>query len=291
MTAGNSISATQVTITSATTATYSYDNALRMTQVLNQLGSATISQHSYPSLDAVGNRLQVNELVPAVLGAPGQITPVNTGYGYDTLYRLTSVNNGATTYTYDPVGNRLSKSTTSYAYDRADRILSAGSVGFTVNANGNLTARGTDTFAYDQANRLTSATVGGTMSTDVYDGDGKRASRTVRSATTSYVYDVTVSLPNVLTDGTLKYVYGLGLTYAVDGSGNVRVFRADRLGVNSVSRADRADSVASDDVRANTRGGNRYTSNSHRRVLLDNRALGDPGDLVARRADVREDAV
>src|SRR5579884_2184955 len=84
--------------------TICYDNALRLTQVLNQLGSATISQHSYPSLDGVGNRLQVNELVPAALGTPGQTTPVNTSYGYDKLYRLTSVNNGATSYSYDPVG-------------------------------------------------------------------------------------------------------------------------------------------------------------------------------------------
>ncbi len=41
------------------------------------------------------------------------------------------------------------------------------------------------------------------------------------SSTTSYVYDVNASLPNVLADGTFKYVYGLGLAYAVDSSGNV----------------------------------------------------------------------
>jgi hypothetical protein len=34
----------------------------------------------------------------------------------------------------------------------------------------------------------------------------------------------------VLTDGTLKYVYGLGLAYAVDGSGNLQVYHADGLG-------------------------------------------------------------
>jgi RHS repeat-associated protein len=41
---------------------------------------------------------------------------------------------------------------------------------------------------------------------------------------------VTASLPDVLTDGTLKYVYGLGLTYAVDSSGNVQVYHADGRG-------------------------------------------------------------
>ena len=135
-----------------------------------------------------------------------------------------------TTHTYDPVGNRLSKNTTNYSYDRADRILSAGALTDTVNANGNLTNRGTDTFAYDQANRLTSATVSGVTSTDSYDGDGKRAALTVGTTTTSYVYDLNGSLPDVLTDGTFKYVYGLGLGYAVDGSGNVEVYHTDGLG-------------------------------------------------------------
>lgn len=84
--------------------------------------------------------------------------------------------------------------------------------------------------AYDQASRLTSATVNGTTGTDAYDGDGKRASQTVGSTTTSYVYDVNGALPNVLVDGTFKYVYGLGLAYAVDSSGNVQVYHTNGLG-------------------------------------------------------------
>ena len=111
-----------------------------------------------------------------------------------------------------------------------NRALTAGPVNYTVNANGNLTARGTDGFSYDQANRLKSATVSGTISSDVYDGDGKRVSKTVGSTTTSYVYDVNGNLPNVLTDGTLKYVYGLGLAYTVDITGTVQVLHTDGLG-------------------------------------------------------------
>ncbi len=97
-----------VTKLALTTASYSYDNAVRLTQVANVLNrnEATISQHSY-TLDAVGNRTQVSELIPAALGPPGQTTPISTSYGYDRLYRLTVVN-ATPTYTYDPVGNRLS---------------------------------------------------------------------------------------------------------------------------------------------------------------------------------------
>ncbi len=233
----------QVTNVNGTTATYSYDNALRLTDVLTQLGSNTLSRHTY-TLDAVGNRTQVNELLPQ-LGFVGTTTPSQTSYGYDTLYRLTSVTgpSGTTSYRYDPVGNRLTRTrgdTLSYSYDRADRITAAGEITDTVNANGNLTARGSDSFLYDQANRLISATVGGTTTTATYDGDGKRVSTTVGGVTTTYMYDVNTSLPVVLEDGHFTYFYGLGLTYAVDQSnGLVRVFHADGLGsVRAITNLD-----------------------------------------------------
>jgi YD repeat-containing protein len=152
---------------------YNYDNALRLTEVLNQdaarpftgqlgvalakpggialgTGGATISRHTY-TLDAVGNRTGLDELLPQ-LGAGRPLAPIaSTSYGYDRLYQLTSVTPSGppTSYSYDPVGNRLSMvrgSSTSYTYDRADRILTAGATSYTVNANGNTTARGADSF-------------------------------------------------------------------------------------------------------------------------------------------------
>jgi hypothetical protein len=77
-----------------------------------------------------------------------------------------------TTYTYDRVGNRLTRSrlgiTASYSYDRADRITQAGPLTLSVNNAGNETARGVDSFSYDQATRLISATVAGVASTKHY---------------------------------------------------------------------------------------------------------------------------
>jgi len=156
-------------------------------------------------------------------------------YGYDRLSRLTSVTgpDGAPTYGYDPVGNRVSKvlaGTTTYTYDRADRITAAGAIGITLDANGNTTARGADTFAYDQANRLETATVAGTTETYAYDGDGVRFSRRVGGGSPiRYVSDVNRTLPVTIDDGTRKYVYGLGLAYAVSGSA-IEVYHTDRLG-------------------------------------------------------------
>ena len=71
-------------------------------------------------------------------GLPSRPGPSSTTqtlvYGYDALYWLTSAGGGPagyTTYTYDPVGNRLTRtrnstSQISDAYDKADRITAAG---------------------------------------------------------------------------------------------------------------------------------------------------------------------
>jgi len=167
--------------------------------------------------------------------APGP-SPTSTAYSYDKLYRLTGVGpagqNPTTTYTYDPLGNRLSKGSTSYTYDKSDRILTVGSTNYTVNNAGNQTNRGSDSFSYDQANRLTSATVNGTTGTYVYDGDGKRVSKTVSGVTTNYIYDVGGGLPVLLDDGVNKYVWGAGgLAYSFNkSSGAVNIYHTDGLG-------------------------------------------------------------
>jgi RHS repeat-associated protein len=162
-------------------------------------------------------------------------------YGYDRLYRLTSASggpSGSTTYTYDPVGNRLTRvrgsSSISYAYDKVDRITSAGATSYTLDAVGNMTVRGADCLAYDQANRLKTLDSACNSSTDAsyaYDGDGKRVSKTVGSTSTNYVYDVNRGLPVLLEDGTRRYVWGLGLAYEVETATNAAlVYHVDGLG-------------------------------------------------------------
>lgn len=167
---------------------------------------------------------------------PAPANPITDAtYGYDRLYRLTSVTDaaGSRSYTYDPVSNRLTKTaggSTSYTYDRADRITTAGPTSITVNAVGAMTARGSDAFAYDQANRLAAATVSGTTETYTYDGDGVRFSRQVGGGpVTRYVSDVNGSLPITIDDGARKYVWGHGLAYNVAGS-TTEVYHSDRLG-------------------------------------------------------------
>src|SRR5438034_3468118 len=111
-------------------------------------------------------------------------------------------------YTYDANGNRVTKNTTNYVYDEADRMTCSwsgsptppcptGSLNYGYDNNGNQTSRGTDTFTYDHENRLTQSVIGGVTSSSVYNGDGLRMSHTVSGQTTSYKWDAAAKLPVV----------------------------------------------------------------------------------------------
>jgi YD repeat-containing protein len=149
-----------------------------------------------------------------------------------------------TTYTYDKVGNRLTRVrcgvTTTSAYDRADRLDWTEDTGgpgptrrteYTVDDAGNLVARHKDWFRYDQANRLAQSRVQ-QPSTYVYDGDGKRARTDVgQQGMETHLCDVNQSLPRLLHDGRRKYVYGAQrLAFAADGNDTLEVYHADGLG-------------------------------------------------------------
>ena len=132
-----------------------------------------------------------------------------------------------TDYTYDAVGNRetmvTGAGTTNYTYDAADRLTlvdppGAGSTSYTFDDNGNLTDRGSDAFDWDAQDRLISATVSSVTTTFTYNGDGLRESLTVNSNTTTFTWDVNRSIPQVLDDEDLRYVYGIGRIAQVDGA-------------------------------------------------------------------------
>ncbi len=216
---------------------YAYDNAQRLTEIHHKLGENTISKHNY-SMDAVGNRTRLDEVLPQ----NGVVKPIDpsrqatTNYTYDRLYRLTgeSTTGLAISYTYDPLGNRLTMvrngTTTTYAYDRADRITKEGSIQYVVDANGNLRERGRETYTYDQANRLINSRMP-QPSQYIYDGDGKRWKTDAGQGPLDvHVYDVNAPLPLLLEDGRRKYIYGVGLAYALEGNGTLEIYHEDGLG-------------------------------------------------------------
>jgi RHS repeat-associated protein len=190
-------------------------------------------------------------------GPTGNLTGATEGNGrtlswtYDGIYRLTNEtvtsdpggNNGSSSYSLDPVGNRLSESTNmpgmdsgSFGYNADDEVTSE-----TYDSNGNTLTTGGKAFAYDAENHLTSMN-GGTV-TLIYDGDGNRVSKTVGGVTTQYLVDDMnptgyAQVVEELVGGavTRQYTYGLQRIsenqlisnvwtpsfYGYDGGGNVR---------------------------------------------------------------------
>jgi RHS repeat-associated protein len=119
-------------------------------------------------------------------------------YSYDSIYRLlnesitgnaNSALNGALAYGLDPVGNRLSLTSTlagiaaqTNTFDGNDRLVAD-----TYDANGNTLASGGNTFGYEFEDRLTNYNTGAI--TYVYDGDGNRVARTEAGSTTRFLID------------------------------------------------------------------------------------------------------
>ncbi|MFN0070901.1 MAG: RHS repeat domain-containing protein, partial [Chloroflexota bacterium] len=192
-----------------------------------------------------GGAIQPPGTYTATLSAAGQTDQIVTitltrqataTYSYDNLYRLTQATNpwAGTTYSYDPVGNRLTSviagASSSYTSDKVDRLTAVGGTTYTNDANGNRTGRGADTFTYDLANRLTQAAISGGSTTNyAYDGDGKRMCSSTPCTTPEYVYDVNRGLPVILQDGTKQYIWGQGLAYTVSGP-SIAVHHNDGLG-------------------------------------------------------------
>ncbi|MDQ3907492.1 MAG: DUF6531 domain-containing protein, partial [Acidobacteriota bacterium] len=167
------------------TSTYTYNSLNRLTSLSVGNTSSTLAGYAY-TLGAAGNRLGVTE-------SNGR----SVSYTYDDLYRLTGEiiandpanGSGAIGYTYDAVGNRLTRTSSqpavsaqTSAYDEDDRLKSDG-----YDANGNTTSSQGSHYTYDFENHLTSANDGAV--TYQYDGDGNRVAKTVGGVTTKYLVD------------------------------------------------------------------------------------------------------
>src|SRR3990172_8180834 len=221
------------TLPNGVVGTYAYDNADRLAGIEWVKDANTLAEVAYTP-DAVGNRTQ-------------RVDGLGTHtYGYDDLYRLTSVTYPGPqtdTYTYDAVGNRLTKNSDDYTYDAADRLTAVEAISYGWDDNGNLTSRGSDSFAWDAADRLTSAAINSVAASYTYNGDGLRMSRIIDSVTQTYDWDVAAGIPVVLDDGENRYVYGLGLISMEDGSQVQTYFLRDGLGSTMALTDDQGDVV------------------------------------------------
>jgi RHS repeat-associated protein len=191
---------------------------------------------SYGSLTAASAPLSAAQS-DAKLQSPQQQTNVTTiNYTYDPLSRLTAADysdGSYSQYAYDPVGNRTALTTTTgivnYAYDEANRLVSAGGVAYGWDLNGNLLSDRSNTYSYDHANRLIGASNAQSSANFAYNGLGDRLRQTMGGVTTQYTLDINNSLSQVLADGANRYLYGMG-RIAQQTPGGWQYFLPDALG-------------------------------------------------------------
>jgi YD repeat-containing protein len=179
--------------------------------------NSLLASYAY-TLDLTGNRTKVME---------------NTGrtvnYIYDALYRLTQeeirdLDLTLTTigYSYDRVGNRLSKTVdgievATYAYDYNDRLFSDGTATYSYDNNGNLLSKvgpsGAMDYTFDARNRLVRVDTPSNTLEYAYNHEGIRIAKWVDGAETGYLVDANQPYAQVLeeyagTNLTASYVYG-----------------------------------------------------------------------------------
>jgi RHS repeat-associated protein len=228
-----------ITYANGVVSSFSYDSVNQLTRIEHRQGATTLAAYDY-TLDAGGRRLRVDH-------ANGD----SVSYSYDAADRLLQEThrNAANvvifeeTYSYDDVGNRLTRQITGQAqtvlaYDSADKLLSAGSTGFAYDANGRLISRtapqGTISYAYDVEGQLLRVTTPTGTITYAYDASGKRRLRIENGSEQHFLldeasltgYDQTLVAFDENDDQLVEYHWGDRLISADDGS-NDRFYHYD----------------------------------------------------------------
>ena len=232
---------TQMTRPNGLKSVYAYDNLSRLLSVLHQSGATTLDGASY-TVDNAGNR---TSRTPQPSGTA-------SNYTYDAIYQLTQVVQGANTtesYTYDPVGNRLSSLGVSpYNNNVSNELTSTPTTTYTYDNDGNTLTKvvgsNTTSYSWDFENRLSSVTLPGSGGTVAfkYDPLGRRIYKSSSSTTSIYAYDGDNLVEETNAAGAVVARYSDGLNIdeplAMLRSAATSYYNADGLGtVTSLSNA------------------------------------------------------
>jgi RHS repeat-associated protein len=193
------------------TVSYIYDAISRRTQM-------TVSGQSNPvayAYDRNSRLMQISQGATSVLfgyDAANRRTSFTlpnglvVSYAYDSAseptginYQLAGTSLGSLTYSYDSDGRRtqlggswartgLPTAVSTTSYNANNQLTAWGTANLFYDANGNMTSDGTHSYAWDARNHL-SQIDGGATATFTYDPFGRRVSKTILAAGTSFLYD------------------------------------------------------------------------------------------------------
>jgi RHS repeat-associated protein len=280
---------TSLRLPNGITAGYTYDPASQLKSLVWKLNAQTLSSFSY-QYNRIGLRTSLTDLVTH------KDTSTDGGlhsYGYDVLNRLTSAAHPATqqtfnpseTFTYDPVGNRLSDITSpTYTYDLANRILEDALYIYEFDANGNMTSKTEKatgkktTYTYDAENQLIRIDFpDGIWVTYRYDGLGRRFEKNINGIITRYLYDnedILLELDNA-NNVIARYTHGIGIDepLIMEQGNNSYFYTSDGLGSISQLTDSQGNVIAS------------YIYNSFGKIVKKTGNLANPYTYTAREYD------
>lgn len=178
--------AAQVTYGNGVVTDYTYHpQNFRLATMLTAKGGTTLQNMTY-GFDSAGN---VTGITDPING--------NQSFTIDDLGRLTGANGayGNLTYAYDPLGNMTNNSRHgAYSYNtsgvgsvRPHAVTGVGSNAYSYDANGNMITGAGRAIGYDIENRALNVSVGGVLTSFVYDGDGGRVKKIAGATTTLYI--------------------------------------------------------------------------------------------------------
>ena len=158
---------------------------------------------------------------------------------------MTQSANTTESYTYDPVGNRLSSLGVSpYSNNTSNELTSTPNASYAYDYNGNTTSKtvssGTTNYTWDYENRLASVTLPGTGGsiTFKYDPFGRRIQKAFTqnstTTTTNYLYDGSNAVEDLDQNGSVLIRYAetqnIDEPLAEQRSGTTSYYEADGLG-------------------------------------------------------------
>lgn len=193
-----------ITYSNGNVTSFEYDKVNRLTSQKTVGASGKVIASYVYTLGPVGNRIKVVEHT-------GRIVE----YTYDSLYRLLEEKETApdgsvtsTTYTYDQVGNRLTKVANgekiTYSYNANDCLMTEGDKQYTYDANGNMisvksSTQGNTFYKYNKKNQLMEIQ-GNENIKYTYDFIGNRTSKSVNGAVSKYIVNANTRYAQVLTE-------------------------------------------------------------------------------------------